>query len=129
MTLKTSGNVNQFIQSLNLPFDVAGVLITCEEDCHQFFEGFYMRNKYVIDDLLDYREYKIEKSKKTLDSFVSECYTYTMRQAFQTTFYQTFSEKDMKLVKNAILNGKITLEILFTDFQRNPNKNILKNIL
>jgi hypothetical protein len=129
MSLEASGKVEHFIQSLKLPIEVASVLLESEKDCHQFFEGFYMRNKYVIDDLLDYREYKIEKSQKTLDLFVEECYNSNMRQAFQSTFYQSFSEGDMNMIGQAILAGKTSLAQLFIGFQKNPNKNILKNIL
>jgi hypothetical protein len=129
LAVTTSGRVENFIESLNLPLKEAMVLLECEEDCQKFFTDFYNRNKHVIDDLLDYREYKVEKSQKTLDLFLKECYTSNMRQVFQKTFYQSFSDSDMDLIGQAILDGRTSLEELYSGFKKNPDKNILKNVL
>lgn len=129
MTTLASDKVDNFIESLNLPKNVATVLLESEKDCHDFFEGYYNRNKYVMDDLLDYREAKIRNANKTLDEFRHECYTKGMRQAFQLTFYQSFSDSDIELIAEANLKGVITLEGLFNGFKKNPSKNIMRNVL
>jgi hypothetical protein len=129
MSASTFGRVDSFIESLKLPVAIATVLFESDEDCHLFFSNYYMRNISVTEDLEDFRDYKIKKSKKTLDLFVKECYTINMRQAFESTFYRPFEDWKIDLVSEAILNGKTSLDKLFTDFQKNPDKNILKNVL
>lgn len=130
MNTVASSKVENFVESLNLPKD-AVVLLETVEDCQNFFENFYMRNRYLVDDLLDFREYKIEKSEINLDTFVEKCYNNEvgMKKAFESTFYQTFTDEHIQLVVNAIDSGKTSLEQLFKDFLRNPNKNILKNVI
>jgi hypothetical protein len=130
MNLSTiaSSKIDNFIESLNLPKDCC-VLFETVEDCQEFFESFYMRNRYVADDLEDFRDNKIEKSEITLDLFLKKCYTINMKQAFESTFYQSFTIAKIKLIEEAIATGKTTLEQLFVDFKKNPHKNILKNIL
>lgn len=124
-----SSKIENFIESLNLPRDMANVLFETVECCQLFFEDFYMRNKYVVDDLLDFREHKIKTSNKTLDLFLKECYTKGMREAFQSTFYQSFTYDCVERVDRAINDGKTSLEQLFADFKKYPNKNVLKNVI
>lgn len=123
-----SSKIENFIESLNLPNE-AVVLFETVECCQAFFESFYMRNRYLVDDVLDFREYKIQMSKKTLDLFIEECYNKGMKQAFEKTFYQPFTTDSINIVEKAIADGKISLEQLFKDFRKNPNKNILKNVI
>lgn len=127
MTTQTTSKIEGFIESLSLPKDYC-VLFETVEDCQLFFESYYMRNRYLVDDLLDFREYKINKSEKTLDLFIEECYTIGMKQAFESTFYQSFTTGCMRIVERAIGEGKTSIEQLFIGFQKNPNENILKNI-
>jgi hypothetical protein len=121
--------VENFIKSLALPERIAkGVLFTAE-CCNSFYEGFYGRNNYVIDDLLDYREEKLSKSKITLVKFLDMCYNEGNREAFRLTFYQYFTSSEIEVVDRAIESGKTSLQSVYTDFEKNPNKNVLKNVL
>ncbi|AYP68368.1 hypothetical protein PQE75_gp111 [Bacillus phage vB_BcoS-136] len=120
--------VRSFINSLNLP-EIANILFFKEECCNDFYIGYFGKNTYVIDDLLDYRESKLETMKISLDEFVELCYNKGERYAFERTFLQVFSESDIELIEKAIAKGKVTLRFLFEDFQKNVNKNILKNVL
>lgn len=121
--------VESFIESLTLPKSVASGALRTVEDCHEFYIGFYGRNKYAIDDLLDYREYKIEQSDITLEKFLKMCENGDMIKAFTVTFFQEFSIHDMTFINKAINEGKTSLEKLYKDFKSNPNKNIMKNAL
>lgn len=129
MATNTLNKVGNFIESLELPKSIAEPLLKTVEDCQQFYSDFYNRNRHVADDLLDYREYKITKSEITLDIFLNQCYTLGMQQAFELTFLQSFSLKDIKIVNDAIADRKVTLASLYGNFKKNPNKNVLKNVL
>jgi hypothetical protein len=129
MAVNICGSVEVFIQSLNLPKNVALVLFKSDLDCKEFFESFYGRNRYVVDDLLDYREFKIENSDMTLEKFTELCYISNTRDVFESTFYQSFSLDDMLLIEKAITSGKTSLETIYLGFEKNPNKNIMKYVL
>lgn len=120
--------VGEFIESLNLP-NVSIAIISTKDDCKTFFSDFYMKNPYIIDDVLDFREFKIAKSKKTADIFVNECNTNGMKATFEETFMQSFTDESINLVRDALDSGKTSLDIIFRKFKINPNENILKNIL
>jgi hypothetical protein len=121
--------LHDFIYLLNLPKEMALVLLKSTIDCQKFFAGYYGRNRYVIDDLLDYREFKIENSTITLEDFLYMCYNSNMQQAFEKTFLQSFTLEEMSLIEKAIISGRVSLESLFFGFERNPNKNIMKYVL
>lgn len=120
--------VESFITSLNLPMDVAEGVLRTLEDCQAFYIGFYGRNRYLADDLLDYREHIIYSECITFDDFVGLCIR-NLRTAFEVTFLQKFSDSEMLLIENALLRGKVTLEEIFNGFQKNINLNILRNII
>lgn len=122
-------NTNEFIESLQLPKELASVVLTTVEDCQSFYIGFYGRNSYTIDDLLDYRERKLSISDIELDTFISMCNNIGRLETFRQTFLQPISESDMSLIDKAIENGKVTLEGIYNSFQENVNKNILQNVL
>jgi hypothetical protein len=128
-TIQSTEKVDNFIESLNLPRAIAEGVFESVEDCQKFYIDFYNRNRYVADDLLDYREYKIERANISLDLFLDKCYNEGMEKAFKSTFLQSFTLSNIKLVEKAIEDGKTSLEQLFTDFKKNPNKNVLKNVL
>lgn len=128
-TIHSTEKVDNFIESLNLPRAVAEGVFESVEDCQMFYIDFYNRNRYVADDLLDYREYKIEKANISLDLFLDKCYNEGIEQAFKSTFLQSFTLSSIKLVEKAIEDGKTSLEQLFKDFKKNPNENVLKNVL
>lgn len=129
MAQNTSSKVENFIESLNLPEKIAKGVFETVEDCQTFYSDFYNRNRYVADDLLDYREYKIAKSNINLDKFLDKCYNVGMEQSFKSTFFQSFTINEIELIEKAITDKKTSLEQLFMDFKKNPNKNILKNVL
>lgn len=129
MATKTVDFVSNFIEEHALPMGVAKGVLHTEQDCENFYIGFYGRNQYVVDDLLDYRENRIENSNIDIDTFLDMCYNKGMEEAFAKTFFQHFVAVEIEKVSDAITKGKITLEQLFVDFQKNPNKNIMKNII
>ena len=122
--------VESFIESLTLPKSIASGVLRTFDDCQEFYIGFYGRNKYAIDDLLDYREYKAEQSDITLEKFLKMCDKGDMIKAFTVTFFQNFTIYDMALINKAINEGRTSLEKLYTDFQcNNHNESIIKNVL
>ena len=121
--------VEVFIKSLGLSQYITNVLFHTMEDCKLFFDKFYQNNRYEIDDLLDFREYKVESSTWTSPIFVKSCKSDGMRQTFEKAFFQSFTDQDIVRVEKAMLNEKITLESLFSQFKANPNTNIMKYIL
>lgn len=105
------------------------VLFKSVEDCNDFYIGYFGRNRHMIDDLLDYREYKLSIAKITLDKFITLCDNKVNREIFELTFLQKFYDEDISLIEKAISQGKISLHDIFNGFKNNPNKNILKYVL
>jgi hypothetical protein len=132
MAVVSASYVETFVDSLGLNPDqreMARVLLKTEECCKSFYIGFLNRNRYVTDDFLDYREEKLQTLKFTLDEFLDMCYNINMLEAMETCFLQPVSLLDLSLIDKAIAENRTTLEVIYSDFQKNPNKNILKNIL
>jgi hypothetical protein len=132
MAITSVSYIQSFVDSLELNLecqDLARVLFKSEDCCKTFYIGFLNRNRYVIDDLLDYRENKIENINITLDQFLDMCYNVNMLEAIETCFLQPITLLDVALIDKALSNGRTSLEVIYSEFQRNPNKNILKNVL
>lgn len=128
MVTTFNNDIQGFIKSLDLPQE-SKVLFQTFGDCHSFYINHYGRNNCITDDLLDYRERKIEESKITLDMFVDMCYTKGVAFSFERTFFQKFDSQSVELITNSLLNEKTTLETIYSGFKKNPNKNILKYVL
>lgn len=107
--------------------ELANVLLKDVSDVKNFVSMFYKTNKYEIDDLLDYREYKIKQSEITLDAFIQQCDD-NMKIAFENNFQQNFTDSDIEMIKERIHSGNVSLVTLFENFYKNINVNILKHI-
>lgn len=121
--------VVNFINSLNLPEELANVLLKSKSDCNLFFNEFYLKNSLILDDLLDFREYKISKSDKSAKSFVDDCNSRNLKDVFEETFYQRFTDDDISHIQALINSNELSLYNLFVNFKSNINKNILKYVL
>lgn len=121
-------DVDNFINKLGLP-NLANILLKTIDDCQLFYQDYYKKNTNVIDDLLDYREYKISISDITLDNFLEMYKNQGVKYAFEITFLQPIAPHEAMLIEEAILDGKVTLEFIYNSFQENINKNILKYVL
>ncbi|GIN67038.1 hypothetical protein FKN04_12835 [Bacillus glycinifermentans] len=122
-------SVEQFIHSLSLPFVIAKGILRSDEDCHLFYNKFYMKNRNTVDDLLDFKEYKISKSNIELNEFLKICQEEGIHEIFEQTFFQVFSPPEIKLINSALSSGKVTLTQIYNSFKENPHKNVMKNIL
>jgi hypothetical protein len=132
MAVVSASYVETFVDSLGLnpdQLEMARVLLKTEGCCKEFYIGFLNRNRYVTDDFLDYREEKLETLKFTLDEFLDMCYNINMLEAMENCFLQPISLLDLSLIDKAIEEGRTSLEVIYSEFQKNPNKNILKNVL
>ena len=131
--LKEKRFVENFIDSIDFKSAeskrLAKVLLKSEEECNYFYIGFLGRNRYIIDDLLDYREKKLSKSNITLDKFIAMCDNSVSREAFEQTFLQPINSTDAELIEDAISKGKTSLKGIYNRFQSNVNENVLKNVL
>jgi hypothetical protein len=125
-------SVESFITSLELNGEnnrVASVLFETVDCCKDFYIGFLGRNRYVIDDLLDYREEKLKNSQITIDTFIEGCYNSNMRKTFEECFLQPFDLMEIAIIDNAIAKGRTSLEVIYSEFEKNPNQNIFQNVL
>jgi hypothetical protein len=121
-----------FIESLDLSCEcreLANILLKNEEDCKSFYIEFLGRNRYVIDDLLDYREDRLEMSDITIDKFLDLCDNIVKQDIFENVFLQSISVDDIGIIEQAIKEGKTSLSAIYNRFQNNINENILKNVL
>ena len=121
--------IEKFITSLALPQHIASVLFETWEDCKLFFDKFYQTNRHIVDDLLDFREYKINSSTWTSQSFLNSCKLNGMKTTFEKVFLQSFTNQDIAQIEKAMFENKLTLESLFSQFKANSNTNILKYVL
>lgn len=123
-----NSQVKTFIKSLKLPYLAYAVLKTFDE-CQEFFRYYYMRNRYAIDDLMEYRIHKIKALNISLEEFLDMCNNEGIKYAFETTFLQPISSQQAKRFEEEIRKGTITLEYIYNSFQENYNKNILKYLV
>lgn len=129
MVSNTISKVSTFIQELGLPEGITRGLLVTVDDCNEFYINFYGKGDCTLDDLLDYKEYRINISEFTLDSFLTSCYNIGRLETFELAFFQSFTEMDMVLVDEAIDSGRMTLEGFFMKSRKNPSKNVLKYVL
>lgn len=124
--------VQLFINSLNFNLEgkkLARLLFKTEFCCKNFYIGFYGRNRYLIDDLLDYRESRIENLKITLDKFIYMCYNGNIRKAFEENFLQSINDEDVQMIEKAVEKGSTSFDAIYKEFYKNSNKSILKIML
>src|SRR5690606_4218091 len=99
------------------------------DDCDSFYIGYYGRNNYIIDDLLDYREYRVSIADMSFDKFIDMCDNKGIKEAFESTFLYHLSNESASFIEAIIKTGKTSLEEIYSLFVRNPNENVLKNVL
>lgn len=121
-------NVQKFIDKLGLP-TLANILLKTFDECQTFYRDYYKKNANVIDDLLDYREYKLSISDMTFDKYLEMCRNLGVKVAFENTFLQPISMQEAALIEKAIFSGKVTLEHIYNSFRQNINVNVLKYVL
>lgn len=117
--------VEMFIGENSLP-PFAHDVLRSMDDCRQYESLFHGESHDVSMDLMQYKTFLIETSTITLDSFLQMCYTNKVRQAFETTFFQSFNDERMEIIMQSLAGGKVTLEEVFTKFKKNPNRNIMR---
>lgn len=126
-------SVERFIISIKLPYDLANTILKNEDDCHLFFADYYRNQKGcgLTDALLDFREDKIANSGVTLETFLARCHLGEglTKTVFEETFYETLSDDDVTRLIEAINVGRITLEKLFSNFQKSPNRKICSYVI
>lgn len=120
--------VKTFIKKLKLPY-LAYVVLNTVDECQMFFREYYKRNRYAIDDLLEYRVHKIKALNISLEKFLEMCDNNGIKNAFEATFLQPISQQQAEWIEKAIRNGEVTLEYVYNSFQENYNKNVLKYFL
>lgn len=125
--------VENFINSVDFETDesknLAFILFESEEDCKDFYISFFGRNRYIIDDLLDYREKKISNMKVTIDKLNYMYHNGVKHKVLEKVFLQPFSADDASLIDLAIKSGRLSLDTILYRFKNNVNENVLKNVL
>lgn len=121
--------VENFINSLELPKKIAKGVLRTDEDCKEFYISHYGRSKYLIDDLLNYREKKIAESTMDMDIFIKMFHEKGIKASFEHTFYQSFEDFEIDIIVNVLRSGDASLESIYNGFKESPNKNILHNVL
>lgn len=124
--------VDKFVDSLGLEGELkcfAKVLLRTQDDCEEFYIKYLGNNNYIIFDLLDYRESKINMSDMSFDKFVEMCDNIGVKKAFEETFLYYFSTQAIELVEYMILVGETSLEEIYSSFVKNPNENVMKSVL
>lgn len=132
MDINVENFVGNFIESLGFKDECKGlakVLLTNEEECREFYIGYYGKNTYAINDLVDYREKKIAIADMSFDKFTSLCDNEGMKEAFEKTFLQSFNLHQIGFIEQLIDAGATSLKEIHSLFVKQPNENILKHVL
>lgn len=128
MSIDVSKKYIQLVGNIEMSDDFRIALLDTERHCKEFFRYFYRKNHRLIDDLFDYKQYRIQLENITYGQFVARC-NENVKSALEQTFFQRLSNADMEKILNAIDYGKITLEQLYVNFKNNPRKNIMRYVL
>lgn len=110
-------------------FIAIDALFSSHDDVITFVKQFYLRNHFFIDDILDFREYKIANQKVTFDNFVDLYYNEGARKTFEQMFYFKIEDEDAKMFELYIMNDKNKLLTIFNHLQENVNLNPIKLLL
>lgn len=124
--------IHNFVESLGFKGGckkLAMVLLKTKEDCEYFYKYYYGKNLSAINDLLDYREYKVSISDMSFDKFINMCDNKVSREVFEHAFLQSFNQSEINLIKISIEDGVTSLGKIYEGFEANPNENILRNLL
>lgn len=105
------------------------ILFKTENDFQYFYINYYGLNRFLADDIFDYREYRIKKNDVTLIKFLNKCHNDGIKVTFEETFMKAFSLDEIRFISQAIQNNKISLEEIFNKFQSNINTNIMRYVL
>lgn len=123
-----SDEVGAFVNLFPKQMVLATLLFKNEGDVKTFVEMFHKSNKYEIDDLLDFRNYKIDKSSIPLSEFLQKC-ELDLKSAFEETFIQSFDELFIELVKSLVNDEVITLAYIFEEFHKDIDICVKKRIM
>lgn len=114
---------------LNLPKDLGRAILQTEKDITLFVANFYKTNSLVINDLLDYKSFKVSDNNYSFEQFVSMYEKEGVLTSFTKMFLQDFSHSDIDLITAVISTELMTLEILYTNFMKNIYVNIMRYIM
>ena len=116
-------------EKLGNTFIAMDALFVSDHDVIIFVKKFYLRNRFLIDDVLDFREHKIINQEVTFDKFSSMYYNEGAKQAFEQVFYFKIEDEDAKMFELYIRNDKNKLLTIFNHLQENVNLNPIKLLL
>lgn len=116
-------------EKLGNTFIAINSLFASDHDVIIFVKKFYLRNRFLIDDVLDFREYKIINQEVTFDKFSSMYYNEGAKQAFEKMFYFKIEDEDVEMFELYIGNDKNKLLNIFNQIKENVNLNPIKLLL
>ena len=117
--------VNMYVDANNLPSFALDILRNTE-DCREFHENFYDSETEGSDDLMKYKQYRIENHFMTQFEFIRLFHEKGTLESFENAFLQSFSHDDVEHINGYLNAGKITLEEVYSKFNKNPHRNILR---
>lgn len=123
-----SKKVEVFINVFNSQRRLAELLFLDDKDVDVFCNKFYKTNKFNIDDLLDFRTFKINEENISLESFLDMCKT-DLKIAFESVFIQSLEECMVDEIESMILKNEIDLEDVFIYFKKNTDMSVFKYIM
>jgi hypothetical protein len=87
-------------------------LIRSMTDFQKFVSEFYDRNKTQLEDVVQFRHWKIDQLNLSYEKFET-LYQENKKKALETLFQEPMSERDVSLVANNINNKIYTLSQIF----------------
>jgi hypothetical protein len=93
-------------------FSRLSFLIKSVSDFVAFVSEFYDRNKTQLEDVVQFRHWKIDQLDLSFEEFEA-LYQESKKKALETLFQEPMSEKDFGIVVNNIVNKLYTLRQLF----------------
>lgn len=125
--------LDSFINSLNLTgrsLDLAKILLKTVDDCKEFCFNYYGRSYDTYSDLLNFRKHKVSNDFVSYKEFLKIYKGGEVdKKIINKIFVQPVNNVELKLINEAILLKRTTLDRIYYNFCINPDDNILKHVL
>lgn len=121
--------IDYYLSELGIPLELGRILIKSKEDFEVFVNNFYQKNRFVTDDLLDFREFILNNRELSCHDFITLCDNTGIFNGFTEMFLQYFTHNDIVFIIKALKNRRTTMQEIYFNFTNNKNENVLRFIM
>ena len=108
---------------------IASLLFKEDLEVEDYSVNFAGKGFNLLDDLLTYRSYRIQKEDILSTQFELEFLTIGLCNAVSNCFYQAFEDEEAIIINNLFLDSPLTVLHIFEGIKNNNNLSLYKFIL